>query len=139
MARAVLLANDGRDRLVIRTICTHLVFFHEAGFEFRSERKQGFRWIPCDEAEQPVDLDCRFNDGIDAAAFGATPQSGVGFFKLTCELMSIRRHCVWVVEGSPQSDRKAVQPHGWDPRGVKNVVLNFTYGGQRHTLRHAGS
>src|SRR6185503_6125246 len=74
MARAILLANDGRDRLVIRTICTHLVFFHEAGYEFRTECKRGRRWLPSDDAEQPRDLDCRFNDAIDAVAFGAAPQ-----------------------------------------------------------------
>ena len=137
MARTVLLSNDGRDRLVIQTICTHLIFFHEAGYEFRTERRQGSRWIASDDAEQPRDLDCRFNDGIDAAAFGATPQSGVGFFRLTCESMSIRRHCVWVVEGSPQSDRKAMQAPGEEPRSVRDVLLAFSYAGQRHTLRHA--
>ena len=138
MARAVLLANDGGDRLLIRTICTHLVFFHEAGYEFRTERRRGLRWLPSDDAEQPRDIDCRFNDGIDAASFGVTPQTGVGFFKLTCEVLSIRRHCVWVVEGSPQSDRKASQAQGADARRVNDVVLGFSYGGQRHTLRHAG-
>ena len=136
MARAVLLANDGSDRLVIRTICTHLIFFHEAGYEFRTERKQGWRWLATAQAEQPHDLECRFNDGIDPDAFGATSQSGAGVFKLTCEVLSIRRHCVWVVEGSPQSDRKAQQPEGLDPRGVKDVVLRFTYAGQPHTLQH---
>jgi hypothetical protein len=61
MARAVLLANDGQDRLVIRTICSHLIFFHEAGYEFRTERKQGWRWLATAKAEQPRDLECRFN------------------------------------------------------------------------------
>jgi hypothetical protein len=138
MARAILLANDGRDRLVIRTICTHLVFFHEAGYEFRTECKRGRRWLPSDDAEQPRDLDCRFNDAIDAVAFGAAPQVGVGFFKLTCEVLSIRRHCVWVVEGSPQSDRQAMQVAGGDPRGVRDVELSFSYAGQRQVLRHSG-
>jgi hypothetical protein len=137
MARAVFLANEGKDRLVIRTICTHLVFFHEAGYEFRTQRRLGARWIASDEAEQPADLDCRFNDGINAAAFGATPQSGIGFFKLTAEVLSIRRHCVWVVEGSPQADRQAMQVEGQDPRGVRNVVVRFSYAGQPHTLRHS--
>jgi hypothetical protein len=134
MARAVLLANDGQDRLVIRTICTHHLFFHEAGYEFRTERKQGFRWLASDEAEQPCDLECRFNGGHDPAIFGATPQSRIGFFKLSCEVLSIRRHCVWVVEGSPQADRKAIQSAGPDARAVTDVVLRFRYAGQPLTL-----
>jgi hypothetical protein len=138
MARAVLLANDGRDRLVIRTICTHLVFFHEAGYAFHTERREGWRWLPSDDAEQPRDLECTFNGGIDAATFGATPQAGVGFFKLTCEVLSIRRHCVWSVEGSPQADRRAMQERGEDARLVTDVMVRFSYAGERRTLRHAG-
>ena len=135
MARAILLANQGNDRLVIRTICTHHLFFHEAGYEFRTERRRGWRWLPSDDAEQPGDLDCSFNDGVPATAFGATPQAGVGFFKLTCEVLSIRPHCVWVVGNDP-ADRTATQRTG-DARGVSAVRLRFSYAGQRQVLRHA--
>ena len=136
MARAVLLANDGTDRLVIRTICTHLIFFHEAGYEFRTERKQGWRWLATAEAEQPRDLECRFNEGIDPDAFGATPQEGEGVFKLTCEVLSIRRHCVFVAVGDPESDPIERPREGLDPRSVKDVIVRFTYAGQPHTLQH---
>ena len=40
MATRIFLTNGGNDRLVVSTICTHLLFFHEAGFEYRTERRQ---------------------------------------------------------------------------------------------------
>lgn len=137
MAKAVFLANDGNDRLVVSTICSHLVFFHEAGFQFRAERKQGFRWLPSDDAEQPRDLSCTFIDGVDPSVFGATPQTGVGFYKLSSEVLSLRRHCIHVVDGAgappgPQTDAGVE-----DARSVRNVVLQFTYAGQQRTLRHS--
>jgi hypothetical protein len=51
-------------------------------------------------------------------------------------VLSIRRHCVWVVAGDPESDPIERPREGLDPRGVKDVVLRFSYAGQRHTLRH---
>jgi hypothetical protein len=136
MARRIIPVRNGSDRLVIRTIRSHLIFFHEAGFAFSTERRQGSRWVASDEAEQPHDLHCTFNDDIDAASFGATPQSGVGSFKLTAEVLSLRRHCVFVVEGNPES---ALPPQatGADARAVRDVVVQFTYDGDRHTLRHS--
>ena len=43
MAQKIVLAANGTDRLVVSTICTHFMFFHEAGFQFRSERRNGWR------------------------------------------------------------------------------------------------
>ena len=134
MARQTILARNGTDRLVVSTICTHLIFFHEAGFQFRTERRQGRRWLPADEALQPSDVTCRFNQGDDPATFGATPQTGIGFYKLSCDQMSIRTHCVNVVRGGPpQADAHAIA----DARTVTNVEVTLTYDGRTQTLRHS--
>lgn len=135
MARQTILASNGTDRLVVSTICTHFVFFHEAGFQFQTERRHGRRWRPTDEALQPSDVLCRFNRSDDPAAFGATPQTGTGFYKLSCDQMSVRTHCVNVVRGGPT---ETVPNRGNDARSVRNVVVSFTYDGRAQTLRHAG-
>ena len=148
MATETFLANGGNDRLVLSTICTHLMFFHEAGFEYRTERKQrtplvlwdpatwpGFRWMRTDDAEQPRDMVCTFNQDTHPSAFGATSQSSPGFFKLSCEHLSIRRHCVWVAMEDPaQSSGPAVSNHA---RGVREILLRFNYDGQARTMRHS--
>ena len=134
MARQTILARNGTDRLVVTTICTHFIFFHEAGFQFRTERRLGRRSAPTDEALQPLDVQCRFNQGDDPAAFGATPQTGTGFYKLSCDHMSIRTHCVNVVRGGPT---KTVPDRGNDARSVRNIAVSFTYDGRARTLRHA--
>lgn len=134
MATRTFLARNGTDRLVASTICTHFIFFHEAGFSFRTEQKLGRRWIGSDEAEQPRDVRCTFNHDADPEAFGATPQSGTGFYKLSCDHMAMRTHCVNVVRGGPtRVDRDA----GKDARSVRNVRLRFTYDGRECTLAHS--
>lgn len=148
MATRTFLANGGNDRLVVSTICTHLLFFHEAGFEYRTERKQsvpiavwnpttwrGFRWIRSDEAEQPGNVRCTFNRGADPSDFGATPQASTGFLKLSCEHLSIRRHCVWVAVGDPLPSEPA-QAVGYAASNVREVLLQFNYGGQERKLCH---
>lgn len=149
MATRIFLANGGNDRLIVSTICTHLPFFHEAGFEYRTERKQhvpmalwnptrwrGFRWRRSDEAEQPGNMRCIFNQGSDPSEFGATPQASPGFLKLTCEHFSIRRHCVWVAVGGPSPSEPAV-PADDVAGNVREVLLQFTYDGQERKLRHS--
>ena len=149
MTSRTFLTSDGNDRLVVTTICTHLVFFHEAGFEYRTERKQrtpfvwwnpttwhGFKWSPSDDAEQPRDIRCTFNQGADPMEFGATPQTRPGFFKSSCEQLSIRRHCVWVAVGDTplSSPGPAVSD---DARSIRDVLLQFNYDGQMRKLRHS--
>ena len=154
MATRIFSANHGNDRLVISTICTHLVFFHEGGFEFRTERKQrtrvapwnpatwrGFNWIQSDDAEQPVGMQCTFTrrTGVNGSSsdFGVTQQSTTGFFKSSCDYLALRPHCIYVAVGDfSQSSPDSPAP-GNDARSVKNVVLQFTYGGQERTLRHS--
>jgi hypothetical protein len=147
MATVTLVGNGG-DRLVISTICTHLLFFHEAGFQYRTERKvavvrswwkpatwRGFRWARSAEATQPSSLRCLFNGTDDAIAAGATAQTSRGFFRLSCEHFFVRRHCVWVAvgeEGPPGSSTDA-----GDVRLVRDVSLTFDYAGRRHELRHS--
>lgn len=72
MAMQTILAGNGTDRLVVATICSHFIFFHEAGFQFRTGRRHGRRWQSTDETLQPRDVRCRFNQGDDPEAFGAT-------------------------------------------------------------------
>jgi hypothetical protein len=136
MARAVVAAGTGTDRLVIRTICTHVVFFHEAGFEYRTERRRGWRWVESGEALQPHDVACTFNDRIDPERFDATAQVRPGFHKLSCEVLSLRRHCVWVDVGQPMPAEFVPGTTGMDARAVRDVVLSFTYDGTERTLRH---
>ena len=139
MATRTFLARNGTDRLVVSTIRTHFIFFHEAGVEFRAQRKRGFRWLPNDDAEQPRDIRCTFNQGVAPSAFGATPQSGTGFFKLSCDHMALRTHCVDVVRGGPtRSDLDPRPGPSNDARNVRDVVVHFTYDGQEQTLRHSG-
>ena len=135
MARQTILAGNGTDRLVVSTICTHFIFFHEAGFQFHTERRHGWHWRPSDAALQPSDLRCSFNQDDDPSAFGATPQTGTGFYKLSCDQMSIRTHCVNVVRGGPTETEP---DNGNDARSVRNVLVSFSYDGRTQTLRHGG-
>ena len=95
MATGVYLSNDGNDRLIISTICNHLLFFHEAGFEFCTERQvrtrfmwwnpttwRGFKWTRSDDVQQPVNMRCTFNESSDPVEFGATSQSSLGRFQI---------------------------------------------------------
>lgn len=143
------MANGGNDRLVVSTISTHLVFFHEAGFEYRTERRQrtpkvwwnpatwrGYKWTRTADAEQPRDVRCTDDRGMDLSELGATSQSSPGFFKSTYEHMSIRRHCVWVAVGDPAQPGPAPAADE-GARNVRDVLLRFDYGGQVRTLRHS--
>jgi hypothetical protein len=146
MAASIYLANDGNDRLIISTTCNHLVFFHEAGFEFRTERKmrtrfmwwnpttwRGFKWTRSDDVQQPVNIRCTFNESFDPVEFGATSQSSLGRFNLSCDHLTIRRHCVWVVRDAPAR----AEPAGGDgARDVREILLRFEYDGQKRTVRH---
>jgi hypothetical protein len=150
MATARYLANGGADRLVISTICRHLVFFHEAGFEYRTERRRptrfalwnpatwrGFRWAQSADAEQPHELRCVFLQGAvarDPAAFGATAQSGEGSFKSSCDFLVSRTSCIHVVDGG--APRPGPPDLGADARSVDSVELRFVYGGRERILRH---
>jgi hypothetical protein len=138
MTRSILLLSAGRERLAARTICTHLAFFHEAGFEFRTQRRQGWRWIDSGQAQQPQNVVCFFNDRLEPARFDATPQSRPGYYKLSCEVLSLRRHCVWVDVGQPMPAEFVPGTTGMDARAVDDVTLCFTYDGTAHTLRHSG-
>ena len=137
MASVTYLANGGTDRLVVKTICTHLLFFHEAGFEIRTQRRQGLRWLESDAAVQPNAVSCRFNDSMDPALFGATPQARPGYYKLSSEVLSIRRHCVWVNAGQPMPAEFVPSAAAMDARAVRNVLVCFTYDGKQRTLRHS--
>ena len=77
---------------------------------------------------------CRFNQDDDPEAFGATPQTGTGFYKLSCDQMSIRTHCVNVVRGGPTETETN---RGDDARSVRNVAVSFAYDGEEQTLRHS--
>lgn len=148
MATKIFLANGGNDRLVVSTICTHLIFFHEAGFAYRTERKQrvprvlwnpatwrGFNWTRSDDVEQPRDIRCTVNKDGDLLEFGATSQSSRGYFRLSCERLSIRRHCVWIAMENPaQSGPGPVG--GKDVREIRKLLLRFHYDGQLRTLSH---
>ncbi|MFO1085049.1 MAG: hypothetical protein U1E21_10820 [Reyranellaceae bacterium] len=149
MATWVFLANDGSDRLIVSTIRTRLVFFHEAGFEFSTERRverrpvwwrpttwRGFDWVRSGDAEQPRNVRCLFNKEQDPLEFGATPQSSPGYFRLTCDSLSIRRHCVWVVQSDPRADPEPT----FEGRAgtVREIELQFDYDGRAQTVRHAG-
>jgi hypothetical protein len=151
MTTRVFHANDGNDRLVVSTIRTRLVFFHEAGVSLDTERRvavrpvwwqpatwRGFHWRRSDEAEQPRNLRCLFNGRWDAAELGATSQSSPGHFKLSCDSLAIRRHCVWVVQGDgPRSD-SAPSIEG-RAAAVRDIELRFEYGGQMRTVRHVSA
>jgi hypothetical protein len=133
VAKRTILAANGTDRLVVSTICTHFMFFHEAGFQFRTERRNGWRWIASDAAVQPINLRCSFNDRDDPESFGATSQTTTGFYKLSCDHMFARTHCVDVVRGGatlPEPDL------GRDARSVRDVQVQLAYDGQELVLRH---
>lgn len=154
MATRTCVSKGGGERLVISTICTHLPFFHEAGFEFRTERRRrvpprlwnpatwtGFVWSVTGEAAQPTGLRCVFFQGDGAerepADFAATAQRGDGYLKLSCDHMVSRLHCVHVVRGEqPRSVAPPDMPCN-DARSVTDVRLHFTYDGQAHTIAHA--
>jgi hypothetical protein len=138
MARGTFRARNGTDRLLIRTICIHLVFFHEAGFEFRTQRRSGLRWIDSDDTLRPQDVSCSFNDGADPEHFAATAQLRAGYYKLSTEVLSLRRHCVWIDTGQPMPAEFVPGTLGADARAVRDVLIGFTYDGNVQTLRHAG-
>jgi len=64
----------------------------------------------------------RIEEGGDPLEFGATSQSSPDFFKLPCEHLSIRRHCVWVVEANPTQATPS-PAGGEDARNVREVLL----------------
>lgn len=153
MAVGTYLAAGGDERLVISTICTHLPFFHEAGFQFRTERRQrvpvtpwnpatwrGERWTASAEAVQPSGLDCIFIQGgdieRDPADFGVTTEARDGVVKMSCEYMLSRAHCVDVVRADQPASVSAARETD-DARSVVNVRLRFTYDGQERELWHA--
>jgi hypothetical protein len=151
MTTRIFYANGGNDRLIVSTIRVRLVFFHEAGVAVSSERKvptrpvwwrpatwRGFRWQRSAEAEQPRNLSCLFNGGADPAAFGATAETSPGYFKLACDSLVVRRHCVWVAQGdgTPAADAAAVDRRA---AAVRDVEVHFDYGGEARTVRHAAA
>ena len=138
MATGAFSARNGTDRLIVKTICTHLIFFHEAGYAFHTHRKQGLRWIESADAMQPSGFSCHFNGRIDPELFGATPQERPGFYKMSCEVLSVRRHCVWVDTGGPMPPEFVPGSPDADARAVRNVLVRFTYDDQEHTLGHTG-
>lgn len=151
MTTRVFFANDGNDRLIVSTMRTRLAFFHEAGVAFTTERKvatpprcwkpstwRGFRWQRSADAEQPRNLQCLFNGNQDPAGFGATAEVAPGSFKLSCDSLMVRRHCVWVVQGDrPRPDPEtAVEGRA---AAVQEIELHFEYGGRAWTVRHAST
>lgn len=148
MTTARFLANGGNDRLTVSTICTHLAFFHEAGFQYFTERRQrtpfvwwkptswhGFEWTRSDDVEQPRNIRCTFNGECARSKFGASSQSSLGHFKLSCDELAIRPHCVWIVHAA--STRTAVDPTVRDgARIVREILVQFEYDGRLHTVRH---
>jgi len=148
MTTARFLANGGNDRLTVSTICTHMVFFHEAGFRYCTERRlrtplvwwkptswRGFKWARSDDVEQPRNIRCTFNGESARSKFGASSQSSLGHFKLSCDELAIRPHCVWVVQGN--SPRTTTDPPIRNSvRNVRNILVQFEYGGQLQTVRH---
>ena len=146
-------SGNGNDRLVVSTICTHLPFFHEAGFEFRTERRQrlsialwnpatwrGERWAPGVDTLQPIGLRCIFiqrgNIERDPLDFDATTETRDGVVKLSCEYMLARAHCVHVVRVRQSASVPAAHETD-DARSVVNVCVRFTYDGEEHVLWHA--
>jgi hypothetical protein len=151
MTTRIFYANDGNDRLIVSMIRSRLVFFHEAGVAVSSERKvptrvvwwkpatwRGFQWRRSADAEQPRNLRCLFNGSVDPAAFGGTAETAPGYFKLACDSLVIRRHCVWVAQGdgTPSADAASVDRRAAD---VRDVALRFDYGGQARTVRHSAA
>ena len=64
-----------------------------------------------------------------------TSQSSPGYFKLSCDHLTIRRSCVWVVRGDPaQADLEPAV--GDDVRNVREILLRFEYDEQMQTVRH---
>lgn len=153
MATATYVSKGGDDRLVIATICTHLPFFHEAGFALRTERRQrvpfrlfdpaswrGERWSPSGDALQPVALQCIFiqrgDVERDRANFDVITERNSGTLKSSCDHMMARAHCIHVVNAE-QPATVAAASGSDDARSVINVGVRFTYDDQEHVLWHA--
>lgn len=148
MTNARFLANGGNDRLTVSTICTHLAFLHEAGFQYCTERRlrtpfvwwkptswRGVKWTRSDDAEQPRNVRCTFNDECARSKFGASSQSSLGHFKLSSDELAIRPHCVWVVrESSSRTTVDSTVTYG--VRDVRKILVQFEYDGRLHSVRH---
>lgn len=153
MSTRTYLSKAGDERLVVSTICTHLPFFHEAGFEYRTERRQrlqfalwnpatwrGVRWSPSADALQPIGMRCVFiqRGGVEREPtdFGVSTQAGDGFVKTSCEDMVARAHCVFVV--NVDQPASVARPRELDDaRSIVNVCVHFAYDGDEHVLWHA--
>ncbi|WP_434994282.1 hypothetical protein [Arthrobacter sp. Ld5] len=153
MASITLTSNGGDDRLVISTICTHLAVFHEAGYEFTTERKRrvtsvwwdpstwgsGFRWRKSNSAAQPTILEYTFIQGQDVrrdpSEFYVASTQHTGYFKSSC--------VYWFVSTSSSSDPRNPAPSnspndlGNDARSVNDVIVRFSYNGQERSLRNS--
>lgn len=152
MASRTLTANGGDDRLVISTILTHLMVFHEAGIEFRTERKRrvevvwwnpftwgnGFEWRRSNAATQPTIQEFSFVQGADIVRdpvdFAVTRSTGTGRVKVSCVYFAVS----WTSTSDPrQPPPPGLSDLGNDARSVNDVIVRFTYGGESRTLRHS--
>jgi hypothetical protein len=142
MASRTFTSNRGKDRITISTILTHLPFFHEAGFEFKTERKKrvgsvwwnpftwaGFEWVESAAVNQPSINNFVFIQGADHRKDPSdflvvnTPDNMVNFvghFKSSCVLVGSTG-----ATGSRNAD------------SVTNVEIDFTYNGIQRTLKHS--
>ncbi|MBK7504890.1 MAG: hypothetical protein IPI52_07375 [Bacteroidetes bacterium] len=152
MASMTLYSNRGQYRLTISTILTHLVVFHEAGFEYSLERKVnlpyvwwnpstyfGYEWRKSSRPTAPNITEFTFIQGADIKRnpfdFNVSRISEKGYFKSSC---------IFVSGGISGSDSDGVTgPNtgnfdnlGNDARSINKVKLKFTFDGIERELIH---
>ena len=136
MASRTYTSNNNTHRVIVNTILTHLVVFHEAGFEVIREKKRtvpvqwwnpstwsGYVWERSNEPAEPTNFRGVFIQGRDIERdgffFNASVTRQTGYCKV-----------IFVFAGSGPSDL------GNDARSVNDVKLTYRMNGNNITLRH---
>lgn len=128
-----IISNDGRQKLNISVINTHLFVFHECGFEFTTQRKRrvtvqwwnpatwwGFEWVNSNRVLQPAITDLKFFMGNgterNPVDFALSNTRTVGHFKSSAVSVNV---------ANPPANNVS-----W----ITSVTLTFEYDGRSRSI-----
>jgi len=157
MPTRTFISTDRKNRLIISTILNHWVLFHEAGFEYTTEKKRkvefvwwnpstwsGEKWEKSRNAIQPSITEFKFiqgrnteRDPMDFSVSVPNRRDFTGHFKSSCVFYQFG------ASGQTNGDRinpsdGTINDLGNDARSVNNVIIEFTYEGSFHRISHSG-
>ena len=135
MATRTITSQNGRQRLIISTINTHIPFFNECGMEFNTLRRRrknyvwwnpatwggGFEWVNSNSVLQPNITSFLFfmGDGTqrNPMDFNLTTNQNTGYFKTSAVSINVSN------------------PPGNDVSWITRVTLDFDYENRNYNLQ----